>query len=439
KWLAIREVRWAIALAINLTRCKLIQGPYTINETWYPTGFAPPQNDYWGITELIQKGVIKRAGNNPKEAEQLLKKVGFSRGSDGKWRTPEGQVFKLVARTQAGYAIEWTLYQACEDLKEFGIECEFYPTPGATWGTMLRRGDGWDLAGVFWGTASIYGLSYVRTALMDHRNRGGRYDINMPKDTVDMVYVPYFDVTVNITDIAMNRTLFEMNWDNLSTYVKMLAVVFNYYLPEQPLIENAQWVFLSSRWDWPDPNNELWYKLIYLNAPIDSRGIVAHAIRMGLLANPKKPDPVTFIQQLIPMYPGWGLGMLPKEAMQTLTPTTTPTTTTAVTTTSVTTPRTSLPTTGSSSQPSLPSQTTTSPSQTFTSSLTSSESPTTSIVIPPGAVVRTVTVTSTAIRTALSMTSALTTVRETDWTLTAALPIVLFVVGLTLGLVFRRR
>lgn len=435
KWLARREVRWAIALAINLTRCKLIQGPYTIGEIWYPTGFAPAQNDYWGITELIQKGVIKRAGNNPKEAEELLKKVGFYRGSDRKWRTPEGQVFKLVARTQAGFAVEWTLYQACEDLKEFGIECEFYPTPGATWSTMLRRGDGWDLAGVFWGTASIYGLSYVRNALMDHRNRGGRYDIFMPKDTVGMVYVPYFDVTVNITHIAMNLTYYEMNWDKLSTYVKMLAVVFNYYLPEQPLIENAQWVFISSRWDWPDPDNELWYKLIYLNAPIDSRGIVAQAIRMGLLANPKKPDPATFIQQLVPMYPGWSLGMLPKEAMQTMTPT--PTTTTA-TTSATTTPRTSQPVT-SSSQPSLPLQTTTSPGQTLTSPLTSSELPTTSIVIPPGAVVHTVTVTSTAIRTALSVTSVSTAVRETDWTLTAVLPIVLFVVGFTLGMVLRKK
>ncbi|MBC7343834.1 MAG: ABC transporter substrate-binding protein [Clostridia bacterium] len=68
---------------------------------------------------------------SPEAAEQLLVKHGFSRGPDGKWRLPDGEPWKITIlsgtdTTDMAYLVTRAI---AEQWKEFGIDVDFFMTP----------------------------------------------------------------------------------------------------------------------------------------------------------------------------------------------------------------------------------------------------------------------------------------------------------------------
>ncbi len=70
---------------------------------------------------------------SPEAAEALLKKHGFSRGPDGKWRLPDGKPWKVTILSGTDVtAMDYIVCTAIiEQWKKFGIDAEFFMTPAA--------------------------------------------------------------------------------------------------------------------------------------------------------------------------------------------------------------------------------------------------------------------------------------------------------------------
>ncbi|MEM4003012.1 MAG: ABC transporter substrate-binding protein, partial [Ignisphaera sp.] len=80
---------------------------------------------------------------NPQKAEELLKKVGFYRGPDGKWYLPTGE--KWVIRFLVTGPFHWETqvqgFLIADYWKKFGIEVEVETPEQAIWATRTTYGD----------------------------------------------------------------------------------------------------------------------------------------------------------------------------------------------------------------------------------------------------------------------------------------------------------
>jgi len=94
-----RDFRWAIQYLID--RDKLAK-TYPMAEKSYPTMWPWPDwksLDRWEFPEIKAK-YGEQMVYNPKKAEEMLDKLGFKKGSDGKRRTPKGEPLSLVLLTR---------------------------------------------------------------------------------------------------------------------------------------------------------------------------------------------------------------------------------------------------------------------------------------------------------------------------------------------------
>lgn len=117
-----KEFRWAIQYLID--RNKLAK-TYPMAEKSYPTMWPWPDwksLDKWEFSEIKAK-YGKQIVYNPKKAEEILDKLGFKKGSDGKRRTPKGDLLSLDLLTRAAPNVSY--YHAkhlSDELAKIGIE-----------------------------------------------------------------------------------------------------------------------------------------------------------------------------------------------------------------------------------------------------------------------------------------------------------------------------
>ncbi|BER93080.1 ABC transporter substrate-binding protein [Atrimonas thermophila] len=100
--------------------------PFKIAQAAKERGFPVPE-DPEVIKELFGIGWWKYA---PDVAEKLLKKNGFSRGEDGKWRLPDGSLWKIqvFSATNPAHHNFRNAVAVAEQWKKFGIEASMSPT-----------------------------------------------------------------------------------------------------------------------------------------------------------------------------------------------------------------------------------------------------------------------------------------------------------------------
>jgi len=186
----IKDVRWALALAINIDEVLIASYngmaavtfalPLVVSPTFYEWYFKPLRPWLEELTLDLGNGQTfkpwdpevpfrmlewaKKQGYEvnidpsdedavrlalgygwwkyaPEAAEALLKKHGFSRGSDGKWRLPDGSPWKITILsgpdpTDMGYI---TSLAVIEQWKKFGIDVELFPT--AAFATLSLNGE----------------------------------------------------------------------------------------------------------------------------------------------------------------------------------------------------------------------------------------------------------------------------------------------------------
>ena len=81
---------------------------------------------------------------DPERAEELLKSVGFYRGSDGKWRMPDGRIFEVNLISPPGAEFSFPLVQIIADQwRRFGVEVKL-ETLEAYWDRVYSHT--WDVA-----------------------------------------------------------------------------------------------------------------------------------------------------------------------------------------------------------------------------------------------------------------------------------------------------
>jgi peptide/nickel transport system substrate-binding protein len=100
--------------------------PFKIAQAAKERGFPVPE-DPEVIKELFGIGWWKYA---PDVAEKLLKKNGFSRGEDGKWRLPDGSLWKIqiISGPNPAHHHFRNAAAAAEQWSKFGIEATMSPT-----------------------------------------------------------------------------------------------------------------------------------------------------------------------------------------------------------------------------------------------------------------------------------------------------------------------
>lgn len=137
KALRNRDVREAIELGID--RAGLVKDVWLGHGNVNSTFQAPDEWDY--------DASIKPYPNNPAKARQLLKKAGYTMGSNGYFEK-NGKVLSFRYVTTSGNpwrAADERLIQAW--MKNIGIKLEIHNyTSSALFGTIIPSGKGWDLA-----------------------------------------------------------------------------------------------------------------------------------------------------------------------------------------------------------------------------------------------------------------------------------------------------
>lgn len=108
--------------------------------------------------ELIKLGYdpsIRWWKYDPQKAEELLKSVGFYRGPDGKWRLPNGEIWKIEILAPSDIEMEsLRIGQLVADQwRAFGIEAYVRPVQGGVFLSAESRGE-YDV-GTFWPGCSL--------------------------------------------------------------------------------------------------------------------------------------------------------------------------------------------------------------------------------------------------------------------------------------------
>ncbi|RLE69161.1 MAG: hypothetical protein DRJ41_00420 [Thermoprotei archaeon] len=129
--LSLREVRWAIAYAINREKiCNVTYKGYAV-PTWYYKAPGLTVYPFSLLKEVYDKYPLKY---DPAKANEILDKLGFKRGKDGIRVTPNGTrlSFELAVPGEWPEARSNALLVA-EDLKAIGIEVKVTTLTGAVY------------------------------------------------------------------------------------------------------------------------------------------------------------------------------------------------------------------------------------------------------------------------------------------------------------------
>jgi hypothetical protein len=182
---------------------------------------------------------------NPTKAEEILKGLGFKKGSDGVWVTPNGTRLEFEWIIPAGYATGRVGTQAAAQLTNFGIKVTVKAVEPATEYDRLVKGD-FQIASDFWGGGMPlpwFSAEYWTYDLMPQVS-------GYPGPGFPMVY-EYEGKTINVTDEAFKLNVgFDLSAQK--PRVELLAKIFNEYVPFIPVGEKANVLFLSyERVQWP--------------------------------------------------------------------------------------------------------------------------------------------------------------------------------------------
>ncbi|MCD6239772.1 MAG: ABC transporter substrate-binding protein [Thermotogae bacterium] len=246
--------RKAVAYAVNADLVRKISLYFAQTAGDYTTGIIKSFRDVY-----LSKDFLKTLTNytyNPKKAEEILLKAGYTKGADGYWRMPNGKPISLEYINHQGYS-DWILggESIITQLKKFGIKVEQRIVVGALYGDTIRGGK-FDMAAefgpVFWGYGSPW-RAYNRLYAYKPGTTTGEY-------LKEASGVP--DVIEGINTVKLTDELFKaMDLATQKAIIEKLAHATNEYLPYYSIYEKRLGIFLNDGvrvTGWPPKTDPIW-------------------------------------------------------------------------------------------------------------------------------------------------------------------------------------
>jgi len=256
------RVRKAIIYAIDREKLLEVLEPGTMMPDTYITGLTPTVRDGW-IKDLLPK--LENYEYNPQKAEEILKGLGWSRGSDGFWRDDKGELVQLEVSAMNSWLIYFLGGEAITNqLNEFGLKTEFKPMEISAYWEYLNNAEHM-ISFDFRPGGLVYGVhpwEFYQAIYIGGNIRLGFQD---PKLTGQLVT---YEVKVKLSSgeevdavQLVNELFYTRDRDKQVEIVKKLAEATNILVPIMPIGEKtAPFKVYNDKLVYPeDPLIPEWY------------------------------------------------------------------------------------------------------------------------------------------------------------------------------------
>ncbi|MEM2598330.1 MAG: ABC transporter substrate-binding protein [Thermoproteota archaeon] len=244
------EVRRALAYAINRTEMGWVQYTGGCIPSKYVIGFHVPD-----LTRYLNQSFINQYlkdfeyAYNPAKAEQILQGLGFRKGADNIYVTPNGTKLEFTLITQGG----WINAPAAENLKaqleKVGIKINVQLVDTAVWTDALYRG-AFDLLGAVYGSPGFSFDEYYHKYMV-------LYPGHDPAKTWGQIHrVPWKTQPVNVTELTKKIALFpaQISQAELTEIYSTLSYITGDQVPVINLYQPAVVIMMDKRFSFPtDP------------------------------------------------------------------------------------------------------------------------------------------------------------------------------------------
>jgi len=253
-------VRKAIAYAIDRKALLAVAEPGTQMPDTYCSGLTPTIRDSWLDKDTLNK--LENYDYNPSKAEELLKSIGWSKGSDGFWRDSKVQLVQLEVAAMNSWAIFFMCGDAiANQLNQFGLKTEYKAMEISAYWDYIDRGQammsfdfrpgGLSYAGQPWEFyRSIYADGAVRMGLKAPTASGDpKVNIKLSSgETVDPI-------------LLLNQLFYATDKDEQTQITAKLAQATNEFVPIMPIGEKTAPIKIhNTKLSYPtDPLLPEWY------------------------------------------------------------------------------------------------------------------------------------------------------------------------------------
>lgn len=166
--LSLPEVRWAVSYLVNREKIAAI---YPHSPASRPCKYLHPQSwkifEKYAYPDLYQKYKFEY---DPEKARAIFESLGFKKGTDGIWVTPNGtRLSWTIIALPPPQPVTAALEQLTSELKKFGIDARLQYVDSATRAQIFQQGD-WDIsegAAIFnkaWKSGDLYWSLVTRTS-----------------------------------------------------------------------------------------------------------------------------------------------------------------------------------------------------------------------------------------------------------------------------------
>ncbi len=228
------KFRQAVAYVIDRNENGVISLGKSGKRTKYVVGFSDNLVPNWLTKDTVSK--LNQYEHNTAKAEEILKSLGFKRGSDGVWLDDKGKRMEFELTAPAEYA-DWSAAgeNAAEQLTKFGIKTTFRGINYQQHPVDVRAGN-FQLAIRNWGAANPHPYFSYDTDLNSYNATGGEQAATAGKG-MDFPLVQKTSMGKVDLDALLKKSGQGKDLAAQKAVVNKLALAYNELLPQIPLWE----------------------------------------------------------------------------------------------------------------------------------------------------------------------------------------------------------
>ncbi len=249
------NLKKAIIYALDRAAVRDIAIWHAIDVSDYAHGILKSMEGAWLDPDFLE--TLTNYKVDREKAEATLKEAGYTKGSDGLWHTPQGEVVEFTISAYGPYS-DWVLAarEIAEQLKAFGFKVDVKIIPDGMQGPTLMAGD-YDTA-IEFGT-SWWGFPHPHTGYSRLYDENGylaevtRFPIKEKYNTPWGDLAPY-DELIELQQVMDNP-------EETKEQVKKLAYITNEYLPIMPYLEKVLPIYYidgENVTGWPEKDDPIW-------------------------------------------------------------------------------------------------------------------------------------------------------------------------------------
>lgn len=165
-----KEFRQALAYLINREEAGTVALSKSGVAVKYMSGMSDNFVNAWLPADVIPK--LNQYEHNPAKAEELLKSIGFTKGSDGIWRDNTGKPVEFEFSVPSDYT-DWSAAaeNIVQQMNKFGFKVTLRGTPWSQYSTDITDGK-FQMGFISWGSG-IPHPQFTYTASLKNYNGGG--------------------------------------------------------------------------------------------------------------------------------------------------------------------------------------------------------------------------------------------------------------------------